>query len=150
MMIARCDGMVMVPEWEFSKGAKIEYEYAESLKLPVWEYPDLPDLHLTEKRCPRQAKAFAEVVGQMYRIHLQKNADYSPANILLTGEVGLVTRLWDKIARLLNLTGFHLNVEVGDFSNPLSAVNEPLEDAYLDDAVCAIIGLLLRRRVWGK
>ena len=45
MMIARCDGMVMVPEWEFSKGAKIEYEYAESLKLPVWEYPDIPDLH---------------------------------------------------------------------------------------------------------
>jgi len=42
MMIARCDGMVMAPNWEFSKGSKIEYEYAESLKLPVWEYPDLP------------------------------------------------------------------------------------------------------------
>jgi hypothetical protein len=179
MMIARCDGMVMAPEWEFSKGAKIEYEYAESLKLPVWEYPDLPDLHPTEVRCPNQVKAVAEVLGQMHRTHLIKNADYSPANVLGTGHRGLVTRLWDKVARYLNLTGWQVSVVQPDerslgqalwtliarlfilsglfFQGEISfsgvirdALNEPTDDALMDMSVYAIIGLLLRRRVWGK
>jgi len=150
VMIARCDALVMTPDWLESEGACIEADYAKTLGIPIYVYPDLPDLHLTEQRCPEQAKAFAEVVGRMYRTHLQKNADYSPANILLTGEVGLLTRLWDKVARLLNLSGFKLNVQTGTFEKPLDAVNEPLEDAYLDAAVYAIIGLLLRRGQWGR
>jgi hypothetical protein len=40
----------------------------------------------------------------------------SPANILLTGSAGNATRLWDKVARLVNLTGFKLDVEQGEFS----------------------------------
>lgn len=150
VMIARCDALVMTPDWEKSKGARIEWAYANSLGIPVYVYPGLPDMHITEKRCPEQVKAFAEILGKMYRTHLQKNADYSPANILLTGEVGLVTRLWDKIARILNLTGFKIKVDVGTFDKPVEPSNESLEDSYLDAAVYSIIGLLLRRGAWGK
>ena len=149
-MIARCDALVMVPGWEDSKGARAEWAYATSLGLPIYVFPDVPQLHLTEQRCPEQCQAFAETVGKMYRTHLAKNNDYSPANILLTGEVGLATRLWDKIARILNLTGFVLRVEKGDFNKPIEAANEPMEDAYVDAAVYSVIGLLLRQGKWGK
>lgn len=150
-MIARCDGMVMMPGWRESQGAFLEEKYARELGMPIWYEEDgLPELHLTEKRCPEQAKAFAEVVGKMYRTHLDKNADYSPANILLTGDVGLATRLWDKIARILNLTGFDLKVEIGEYSAPRRAMNEALDDAYLDAAVYSIIGYILRKKKWGK
>ena len=149
-MIARCDAMAMVDGWEESKGANIEKEYAESLGIPVYVGDFIPELHPTEILCPNQAKTFAEILGQMYRTHLQKNADYSPANILATGEVGLVTRLWDKIARLLNLTGLHFKIESQSFDVPRSPKNESIDDTYMDAAVYSIIGLLLRKGVWGK
>lgn len=149
-IIARCDGLVMTPDWQASKGACAEHVYASSLHMPIWVYPDMPDLHLTEVRSPKQCQGFAEVLGQMYRTHLSKNADYSPANILLTGEVGLITRLWDKTARLLNLLGFELNVDVGTYKQPRQAQHESIEDTYQDSAVYSIIGLLLRRGQWGR
>lgn len=150
LMVARCDALVMTPDWENSTGARAEHAHATRLGLPIYVYPDVPGLHPTEIRSPIQAQAFAEVCGQMYRTHLRKNADYSPANILLTGEVGLVTRLWDKIARLLNLIGFTMNVDVGHFNQPRAAANESIEDSYMDAAVYSIIGLLLRRNQWGR
>lgn len=150
LMLARCDAIVMLLTWSKSKGATIELDYAAKLGIPVYYAPDLPPLHPTEVKCPEQAKAFAEITGKMYRTHLRKNADYSPANILLTGEVGLVTRLWDKVARLLNLTGFDVKVDVGTFRAPKVAQNEPIEDAYEDAAVYAIIGRLLRAGKWGR
>jgi hypothetical protein len=148
-MIARCDGMVMTPDWEKSRGARIEREYAESLGMPIWVWPMMVTLHLTEQRCPEQCKAFAETLGQMYRTHLSKNADYSPANILLTGDVGLATRLWDKIARILNLQGFDLQVQKGNFSAPRANQNESIDDSFMDAAVYSVIGRLLRQNKWG-
>lgn len=149
MMLARCDAIVMTPDWERSKGAKIEYEYAQQLGIPTSVYPNLPPLHPTEVRCPVQANAFAEILGQMYRTHLKKNGDYSSANIKVPGEIGVVVRIWDKVARMLNLTGFQFDTTVGEFVGPKAAFNEPLDDAYMDLSVYAIIGLLLRRKQWG-
>jgi hypothetical protein len=150
-IIARCDALVLLPGWEHSKGALREFDYATWLGLPIYAYPELPDLHPTEVRSPIQAKAFAEIVGKMYRTHLQKNADYSPANILATGEIGLITRLWDKTARLLNLMGFKFEIkEAGSYTLPSSPKNESIEDTYMDMSVYAIIGLLLRKGQWGK
>lgn len=34
---------------------------------------------------------------------LEKNRDYSPANILIAGELGVIVRLWDKFCRICNL-----------------------------------------------
>jgi hypothetical protein len=150
-MIARCDGLVMIPGWEESKGAVIEKEYAEKLKIPVWLYPDLPEIHLTEIRSPVQAQAFREIVGRMYRTHLDKNADYSPANIAGPGELGLATRIWDKCTRMMNLLGFKIEVTRSEHVDPAKTPkNEPLEDTYMDLAVYGIIGLLFRQGKWGR
>lgn len=175
-MIARCDALVMVPGWEKSSGANQERDYAMSLGIPVYDH--VPDLNLTEVRCPLQARAFLETIGQMYRTHLTKNSDYSPANILATGNVGLTTRLWDKVARFMNLTGYTISVVNDDKSMGVALwtimdhifrsvgmrVNivarwtgirrepkhEAIDDTLMDMAVYAIIGRLLRKGVWGK
>ncbi len=41
-MLARCDAVVMLPNWANSKGAGKEREYARRLGIPVYFYPDLP------------------------------------------------------------------------------------------------------------
>ena len=42
LMVAACDGMVMLPNWAESKGAKIEWGHAQRLGKPIWIWPDLP------------------------------------------------------------------------------------------------------------
>ena len=148
-IISRCDALVMIPGWEESPGAQREYQYATSLGMPIYEWPQVPEPHPTELRCPKQSQAFREVVMQMYRVHLSKNQDYSPANILATGEIGLVTRLWDKIARLMNLTGFRFSVTGHGYEAPREPRNESIDDTLMDAAVYSIIGLILRRGLWG-
>jgi|ERR1035437_3297483 hypothetical protein len=149
-MIARCDAVLVIPGWEASAGTRGEIEFAEKRNIPVFYYPDKPAKHATEIISPIQCKAFMDVIMSMYRIHLQKNADYSPANILGTGELGVVVRLWDKIARLMNLTGFRLKVEPATFDKPTVPKNESVDDAYMDLSVYGIIGMLLRKGAWGK
>lgn len=61
--------------------------------------------HPTEEKYPKQTKAFRELIDKMYAIHLDKNQDYSPANILVSGEVGIIVRIWDKYCRICNLMG---------------------------------------------
>lgn len=150
-MICYCDALVMTPDWETSKGAKIEYDYAVSLGIPIYVAPDYPELHPTEVRCPEQVKTFREEAGRLYRTHLDKNADYSPANIMATGEIGLVTRLWDKIARLMNLYGFRFVIQdAGTLSAARSPKNESIDDTIQDAAVYSIIFKLVRKGKWGK
>ncbi len=149
-MISRCDAMVMLKYWETSKGAKIEYEYAVALGVPIYTPDNLPELHVTELRVPVQVKAFREVVGQMYRIHLKKNAAYSPLNIKGVGEIGVSVRVWDKVCRILNLLGFRIDGEFKGFEPPRDVLEEPIVDSWLDLSVYAIIGLLTRQGKWGK
>jgi hypothetical protein len=42
LIVSRCDGVVLLPDWRESEGALIEESHARRLGLPVWEYPDLP------------------------------------------------------------------------------------------------------------
>lgn len=86
-IIARCDALVVLPVFQDSEGTLQEIAYAERLRVPIYWYPKLPSLHPTEINCPQQCQAYAETLGQMYRTHLSKNEDYSPANILVAGEV---------------------------------------------------------------
>lgn len=106
--------------------------------------------HPTIKQSPVQVRAFWEMIGRIYRTHLDKNADYSPANILGTGDIGVVTRLWDKVARLLNLTGFILKMEKSEYVAPKQPKNESVEDSFLDLASYGIIGYLLLKDQWGR
>lgn len=150
-MLTRCDGIYMLSTWQSSPGAQRELAAAEAAGLFVFHEADgVPPLHPTETRSPVQAAAFIRTVMQMYRVHLSKNADYSPANVLATGEVGLVTRLWDKTARLLSLTGFRFTiVEAGTYDAPKAPKHESVEDTLSDLAVYAVIGRLLRAGEWG-
>ena len=150
-MVLRCDAIVMLPNWEQSKGATREHEFAKSNGVPIYYYPDFPEVHPTVRRSPIQARAFLSEVMKMYRVHLDKNADYSPANILGTGTIGLYTRLWDKMARLMNLAGFRLELSApATFTQPKQPKHESIEDNLRDMSVYAVIGQLLRRGEWGR
>jgi len=107
-----------------------------------------PIIHPTEKMAPEQCKMFREVIERMYSTHLDKNQDYSKYNILATGFHGVVTRIWDKTARLMSLAGF--NIGTGEYTGEKSAKNESIEDTLIDLANYAVIALILRRNKWGK
>lgn len=156
--------------------------------------------HVTEERFPLQTNKFREIVNEMYQMHLDKNKDYSPANIVIAGEVGLIVRMWDKMSRIFNLMGLSfpsmskeiykvheniqntveyiyenfgndpkilkqkihemIDVEFADLVKKTSIdykqysektpANEPLEDAFKDLAVYAIIGMIYRSGSWGR
>jgi len=107
-------------------------------------------LHETEVRCPNQSARFREILDEMYLTHLDKNADYSPANVLGVGELGIVVRLWDKMTRLMNLLGFEVQVKFVGYHGPKEAKNESITDTYMDMSVYAIIGRLYREGRWGN
>jgi nucleoside 2-deoxyribosyltransferase len=150
VMIARCDAMVIVPDWQGSKGTQGEIEFAEARGIPIYYYPDVPKPHPTEVKSPIQSRGFIDIIMKMYRVHLNKNADYSPANILGTGEIGLATRLWDKVTRLMNLTGFRIDIQGSIYDQPKTPKQESIDDTYMDLSVYGIIGMLYRSGRWGK
>lgn len=149
-ILARCDAILMLPQWEESDGATQEKERAVLLGMPVYIYPDLPLPSPTEKKYPQQCAGFMALVMKMYRVMLAKNADYSGMNILGTGEIGVATRIWDKVARLLNLIGFDIKAEFQSFNGEKQAKNESVQDTYEDLSVYGIIGILLKAGIWGK
>lgn len=106
------------------------------------------ELHPTEKRFPEQCAEFKRITERMYQLHLDKNADYSPYNVLATGNVGVITRLWDKMARLMSLTGF--DIGTGKLNPSKEPKNESVEDSLFDMANYAIIAQILRKGKWGK
>jgi len=93
---------------------------------------------------------FESVLLEMRAIRKRKRADYSRsytdpdgtgyANLLKQGWEGVVVRLQDKMDRL---NGFSLQSII---EGEAHASNEPVEDAFLDAAVYAILGLILYRR----
>lgn len=79
------------------------------------------------------------ILSQLRSIMLRKQADYGPRNILDCGEVGVVIRANDKLARIRNLYG----ISDGTFQKK-TASNESIEDSFVDLANYAIIALMLR------
>jgi len=81
-----------------------------------------------------------EIFTEMKEILIKKQSDYGSQNIKETGEVGIIVRMNDKMARLKNLNGFNDNSY-----KPKTAKNESIDDAYMDIANYAILALLLRK-----
>lgn len=134
-------------------GAQIDkaIQLAERYDVPVVYYrDDTLELHPTEVRYPQQSEMFRVVLGQMYRTYLKKNLDYSPANIGGMGEIGFGVRVWDKVARLLNLLGFELEASLKGYAKPVQPKYESLEDTLLDLSVYGIIGRIVRAGKWGR
>jgi hypothetical protein len=122
-------------------------KFCISNKLVKWDITN----HPTQEQSPEQCQEFVKILSDMWQTHLDKNHDYSPANILLTGTTGLVTRIWDKTARLLNLNGFKFKAILHEGVNPpKNPKNESIEDTYRDLTVYGVIGILLLRNKWGK
>ena len=41
-ILSRCDGVVFLPKWRYSKGSKIEHSLAIKLGIKVYYWPDYP------------------------------------------------------------------------------------------------------------
>ena len=110
-----------------------------------------PVVEQMEKEWPVMTKEFKRLQRQQYELFLKKQHDYGPGNIsvgttLQTDEevhlslTGLWFRMNDKIQRLKTLL----------MNDRESAVDEPLEDAYLDVSNYGIMATIVKNGKWGK
>jgi hypothetical protein len=83
-----------------------------------------------------------EIMDELATLAVQKQRDYGPKNISNSpyGPIqGLVVRIYDKIARIVNLT-----------KNDIEPQNESLEDSFKDLANYGVIGLMVLRNKWDR
>lgn len=106
---------------------------------------------LMEKEWPVMTAEFRKLQREQYELFLHKQHDYGPGNI----SVGTQLQTDDEIK--LSLTGlwFRVNDKVQRIKNLLmgnreSAVDEPLEDAFLDMSNYGIMATIVKNGKWGK
>ena len=106
---------------------------------------------MMEREWPVMTAEFRRLQREQYQLFLHKQHDYGPGNIsvgtmLQTDEevhlslTGLWFRMNDKIQRLKTLI----------MTGRESAVDEPLEDAYLDVSNYGIMATIVKNGKWGK
>ena len=104
-----------------------------------------------EKEWPEMTKEFKRLQAEQYELFCRKQHDYGPGNISVGTQLstddeiqlalsGLWFRMNDKIQRLKTLL----------MGNKESAVDEPLEDAYLDVSNYGIMATIVKNGKWGK
>ena len=104
-----------------------------------------------ERLYPQTTKEFQKIMDEMYVTFCKKQRNYGPANISVGTNLeteediklslsGLWFRMNDKIQRLKTLL----------MGNKESAVDEPLEDAYLDVSNYGIMATIVKNGKWGK
>ena len=100
---------------------------------------------------PTMTSEFRRIQKEQYELFCRKQYDYGPGNIsvgtqLQTDEevklslTGLWFRMNDKIQRLKNLL----------MSNRKSAIDEPIDDAFLDLSNYGIMAMVVKNGKWGK
>jgi hypothetical protein len=72
-LLARCDAIVMLQGWNGSKGAVREKEFAQSLGMPIYYYPELPILRT--KMTDMQEAHLARVISKFTRDVTAKYVD---------------------------------------------------------------------------
>tara|TARA_E500000318_G_C3518004_1_gene195202 strand:- start:13 stop:390 length:378 start_codon:yes stop_codon:yes gene_type:complete len=104
-----------------------------------------------EKEWPEMTKEFKKIQREQYELFLHKQHDYGPGNI----SVGTTLQTDDEVH--LSLTGlwFRMNDKIQRLKNMLmskreSAVDEPMEDAYLDVSNYGIMATIVKNGKWGK
>ena len=104
-----------------------------------------------EKEWPEMTKEFKRLQREQYELFCRKQHDYGPGNISVGTQLstddeiklsltGLWFRMNDKIQRLKTLL----------MGNKESAVDEPIEDAYLDVSNYGIMATVVKNGKWGK
>ena len=108
-------------------------------------------VQLIEQQYPETAAEFRRLQKQQYEVFCEKQMDYGPSNISVGTDLateadvklsltGLWFRMNDKIQRLKTLL----------MGNKDTAVDEPLEDAYLDVSNYGIMATIVKNGKWGK
>ena len=110
-----------------------------------------PIVEQMEKEWPEMTKEFKRLQREQYELFLRKQHDYGPGNI----SVGTMLQTQDEIH--LSLTGlwFRMNDKIQRLKTMLmtkreSAVDEPMEDAYLDVSNYGIMATIVKNGKWGK
>jgi|TARA_A100001391_G_scaffold108377_1_gene72769 hypothetical protein len=110
-----------------------------------------PVVEQMEKEWPEMTKEFKRLQREQYELFLRKQHDYGPGNI----SVGTMLQTQDEIH--LSLTGlwFRMNDKIQRLKTMLmtkreSAVDEPMEDAYLDVSNYGIMATIVKNGKWGK
>ena len=110
-----------------------------------------PIVEQMEKEWTEMTCEFKRLQREQYELFCRKQHDYGPSNIsvgtqLITEDeiklslTGLWFRVNDKVQRIKNLL----------MGNRESAVDEPLEDAFLDMSNYGIMATIVKNRKWGK
>ena len=108
-------------------------------------------VQLIEQQYPKTTDEFKRLQKLQYELFCEKQMDYGPSNISVGTDLateadvklsltGLWFRMNDKIQRLKTLL----------MGNKDSAVDEPLEDAYLDVSNYGIMATIVKNGKWGK
>ena len=104
-----------------------------------------------ERTYPEMTGEFLKIQSEQYELFCRKQHDYGPGNISVGTQLstddeiklsltGLWFRMNDKIQRLKTLL----------MGNKDTAVDEPLEDAYLDVSNYGIMATIVKNGKWGK
>ena len=106
---------------------------------------------MMEKEWPEMTAEFRRLQREQYELFLHKQHDYGPGNI----SVGTQLQTEEEIQ--LSLTGlwFRMNDKLQRLKTMLmtkreSAVDEPMEDAYLDVSNYGIMATIVKNGKWGK
>ena len=106
---------------------------------------------MMEKEWPEMTAEFRRLQRAQYELFLHKQHDYGPGNI----SVGTQLQTEEEIQ--LSLTGlwFRMNDKIQRLKTMLmtkreSAVDEPMEDAYLDVSNYGIMATIVKNGKWGK
>ena len=104
-----------------------------------------------EEAYPETAREFKRLQKEQYELFCKKQHDYGPGNI----SVGTQLQTDDEIKLALTGLWFRMNDKIQRLKTMLmgnkeSAVDEPLEDAYLDVSNYGIMATIVKNGKWGK
>jgi hypothetical protein len=67
----RCDAVIMLPGWKDSKGSKLEHELAEKYQIPIYYWPDHPEITYQELFHVDKLHALMKALMILYRSFLR-------------------------------------------------------------------------------
>ena len=110
-----------------------------------------PVVEQMEKEWPEMTGEFKRLQTEQYELFLKKQHDYGPGNI----SVGTMLQTTEEVHLALTGLWFRMNDKIQRLKNMLmskrdSAVDEPLEDAYLDVSNYGIMATIVKNNKWGK
>ena len=110
-----------------------------------------PVVEQMEKEWPEMTKEFKRLQREQYELFLKKQHDYGPGNI----SVGTMLQTQDEVHLALTGLWFRMNDKIQRLKTMLlsrreSAVDDPMEDAYLDVSNYGIMATIVKNGKWGK